>query len=90
MRQPYDRQVRAGTEHERDRDRRQLREAREHRASQLRRSEPDESRHRRQPADPERRGSDVHPVGELGLPRRARIHGVVAGDRQAADEHRRH
>ena len=72
VRQPHDREVRACGEHERDQHGREPREARERGPSQLGR--PYQTRrHRREPADPERRGADVHPVGDLRLPRRAGI-----------------
>ena len=43
---------------------------------------------RREAADPERGRRDVHPVGDLRLPRRTGVDGVVARDREPADEHR--
>ena len=48
---------------------------------------PQEQRHRRERADPERRSREMEPVGDLGLPRRAGIDRVVSRHGQPAGEH---
>ena len=56
-----------GRDHERDQHRREPREAQERLAPQLRRGRPHGHGERDEPADPERRRREVHPVGELGF-----------------------
>src|SRR5439155_13112128 len=69
--QPNDAQVDPRTEHDRNQSRREPREAEEGGAAQRRSLGPDDEGQLYEPADPEGRGRQVRPVGELRAPRRA-------------------
>ena len=86
VRQPHDAEIDPRREEQRDENRRELREAQERLTPQRGRDRPDRDEHRREAADPQRRRGEVHPVGDLRLPRRARVDGVVAREREAARE----
>ena len=86
VRQPQDAQVRPRDEQQGDEHGREPREAQERRAPQLGRRRPDDGGELHEPADPERRRAQVHPVGELGEPRVAGVRRRVAREREPRRE----
>ena len=89
LRQAEDAEVHAGGDEQRDQHRRQPRVAQERLPAQLGRERPDDERELHEPAEPEARRREVHPVRELRLPRRARVGGRVPGEREPRGEHER-
>ena len=85
-RQAGDREIGAGEHEHRHEDGRDPGEAEERAPPQRRRERPDARRQGNEAADPEDRGDEVQPVGELGQERRVRLDALMSRQRQAGGE----